>query len=83
MKTKVLAAGKNAAAQAADSVITLHRDQLEMVSHFKYLGSIFIFDCTLDAEITHRVAAAIVPSSNSDKLLFTNGSVPVHNLSLV
>ncbi len=50
--------GGNAAAQAADSVITLRGDQLEVVSHFKYLGSIFTSDCTLDAEITHRVAAA-------------------------
>ena len=29
-----------------------------MVSHFKYLGSVFTSDCTIDAEITHYVAAA-------------------------
>ena len=57
-KTKVLVVGRNAAAQAADSVIMLRGEQLEVVSQFKYLGSIFTSDCTLDAEITHRVAAA-------------------------
>jgi len=54
----VLVVGRNAAAQAAVSVITLRGDQLEMVSHCKYLGSVFTSDCTIDAEITHRVAAA-------------------------
>ena len=57
-KTKVLVVGRNAAAQAADSVITLRGDQSEVVSQSKYLGSVFTSDCTLDAEITHRVAAA-------------------------
>jgi len=57
-KTKVLVVGRNAAAQAADSVITMRGDPLEVVSHFKYLGSVFTSDCTLDVEITHRVAAA-------------------------
>ncbi len=57
-KTKVLVVGRNAAAQAADSVITLRGDQLEVVSQFKYLGSVFTSDCMLDVEITHRVAAA-------------------------
>ena len=52
-KTKVLVVGRNAAAQAAESVITLRGDQLEVVSQFKYLGSVFNSDCTLDAEITH------------------------------
>ena len=37
-KTKVLVVGRNAAAQAADSVITLQGDQSEVVSQFKYLG---------------------------------------------
>ena len=40
-KTKVLVVGRNDAAQAADLVITLRGDQLEVVSQFKYLGSIF------------------------------------------
>ena len=57
-KTRVLVVSTNAAAQAADSVITLQGDQLEVVSFFKYLGSVFVSDCTLDAEITHQVAAA-------------------------
>lgn len=52
-KTKVLVVGMNAAAQAAESVITLRGDQLEVVSQFEYLGSVFNSDCTLDAEITH------------------------------
>ena len=56
--SKVLLVGRNAAAQAADSVITLRGDQLEVVSQFKYLGSVFNSDCTLDAEITHQVTAA-------------------------
>ncbi|KAA6418079.1 MAG: hypothetical protein FRX49_11920 [Trebouxia sp. A1-2] len=57
-KTKVLVVGRNAAAQAAESIITLRGDQLEVVSQFKYLGSVFTSDCTLDAEMTHRVTAA-------------------------
>ena len=56
-KTKVLVVGRNDAAQAADLVIMLRGDQLEVVSQFKYLGSIFTSDRTLDAEIRHRVAA--------------------------
>ncbi len=39
-------------------IYTLHGDQLQVVSHFKYLGSIFTSDCTLDAGISYRVAAA-------------------------
>ena len=54
----MLVVGRNAAAQAADSVITLRGDPLKVVSHFKYLGSVFTSDRTLNAEITHRVAAA-------------------------
>lgn len=42
----------------ADNTCVLRGDQLEVVSHFKYLGSVFSSDCTLNAEITHRVAAA-------------------------
>ncbi|DBA66319.1 TPA: hypothetical protein ACH3X2_14336 [Trebouxia sp. C0005] len=57
-KTKVLVVGRNAAAQAAESVITLRGNQLEVVSQFKYLGSVFTSDCTLDAKMTHRVTAA-------------------------
>ncbi len=57
-KTKVLVVGRNAAAQAADSVIMLREDQLEVVSQFEYLGNVFNLNCTLDAEITHQVTAA-------------------------
>ena len=39
-KTKVPVVGRNAAAQAADSVITLRGDQLDVVFQFKYLGSV-------------------------------------------
>ena len=57
-KTKVLVVGRNSAAQAAESVITLRGDQLEVVSQFAYLGSVFTSDCTFDAEMTYRVTAA-------------------------
>ena len=56
-KTKVLVVGRDAAAQNAEPVIMMRGEQLE-VSQFKYLGSIFTSDCTLDAKITHRVVAA-------------------------
>ena len=55
--TALLVIGRKDAAQAADLVITLRGDQLEVVSQFEYLGSIFTSDCTLDAEVKHRVAA--------------------------
>ncbi len=55
-KTKVLIVGRNAAAQAADSVIMLRGDQAEVVSHYKYLGIVFTSDCTSDAETLHGVA---------------------------
>ena len=54
----MLVVSRNAAAPAVDSVITLRKDQLELVSRFQYLGNIFTSDGILDAEITHRVAAA-------------------------
>ena len=57
-KTKGLVVGRDAAAQNAEPVIMMRGEQLEVVSQFKYLGSIFTSDCTLDAEITHRVVAA-------------------------
>ena len=38
--------------------ITIRGDTLEVVSGFKYLGSIFTSDSTLDAEIAHRIASA-------------------------
>ncbi len=36
----------------------LRGDQAEVVSHYKYLGSVFTSDCTSDAETLHGVAAA-------------------------
>ena len=54
----MLVVGRNAAAQAADLVITLRGDQLEVVSQLENLGSVFNLDCTLDPEITRRIAAA-------------------------
>ena len=57
-KTKVLVVGRDAAAQNAEPVIVIRGEQLEVVSQFKYVGSKFTSDCTLGAEITHRVVAA-------------------------
>ena len=56
-KTKVLLVGSQAA-QAADAVFMLHGDQLEVVSQLQVLGSILTSDCTLDAQVKHRVGAA-------------------------
>ena len=66
-KTKVLVVGRNAAAQAADAVITSLGDQLEVVSHFKYLGSVFTSDCALDSGITHGVTTANSAFQSSDR----------------
>ena len=60
-KTKVLVGSRNDAAQAADSVITLCGDQLEVVSQFKYLSSILTSNCTLDDDFKHGVAAGNSP----------------------
>ena len=57
-KTKVLVVGRDAEAQTPSATITIRGDTLEVVSAFKYLGSIFTSDGTLDAEIAHRVASA-------------------------
>ena len=38
--------------------IQVRGDTLEVVHKFKYLGSIFMSDGTLDAEINHRIASA-------------------------
>ena len=59
-KPKVLIVGRDAEAQASNAVITIRGDNLEVVSSFKYLGSMFAFDNTLDAEINHRLASAKV-----------------------
>ena len=56
-KTTVLV-GKAAAEQSAHAVITIRGEVLEVVSHFKYLGSTFASDGMVDTEIAHRVASA-------------------------
>ncbi|KAA6417744.1 MAG: hypothetical protein FRX49_12330 [Trebouxia sp. A1-2] len=77
-KTKVLVVGRNAAAQAAESVITLRGNQLEVVSQFKYLGSVFTSDCTLDAKMTHRVTAANSAFQQLRRLLMAEGRKTVY-----
>ena len=47
-----------ASIEAANAIISLRGDKLEFVSSFKYLGSIFTSDGTIDAEVAHRIAAA-------------------------
>ena len=44
----------------SNASITIPGETLEVVSEFKYLGSIFPSDATLDAAVAHRVA---IPSS--------------------
>ena len=58
-KTKVLVVGRDAEQQAANAIISIRGDKLEVVSPFKYLGSIFTSDGTIDAEVAHRIAANI------------------------
>ena len=57
-KTKLLVIGRDAQTQAANLSIQVHGDTLEVVHKFKYLGSIFMSDGTLDVEINHRIASA-------------------------
>ena len=57
-KTQVLVVGRDTEAQMSNANITIRGDTLEVVSGFKYLGSIFSSDGTLDAEIAHRIASA-------------------------
>ncbi len=57
-KTKVLVVGKDAAEQSPNAVITIMEEVLEVVSQFKYSGSMFTCDGMLDTEIAHRVANA-------------------------
>ena len=54
----MLVVGRDAAAQKFEPIIVIRGEQLEVASQFNYLGSIFTSDCTLDAEVTHRVGAA-------------------------
>ena len=57
-KTKVLVVGKDAAEQSPHAVITIRGKVLDVVSQFKYLGSMFTSDGMLVTEIAHRVASA-------------------------
>ena len=57
-KTKVVVVGRDAAEQSPNAVITIRGEVLEVVSHYKYLGSMFTSDGMLDTEILHRVASA-------------------------
>ena len=67
-KTKVLVVGKDAAEQSTNAVITIRGEVLEVVSHFKYLGSMFTSDGMLDTEIAHRVAVVqVMPLPGSIK----------------
>ena len=59
-KAKVLIVGRDAEAQASNAVNTVRGDNLEVVSSFKHVGSMFTSDNTLDAEINHRLASAKV-----------------------
>ena len=57
-KTKSLVIGRDAQIQAANLSVQICGVPLEVVHKFKYLGSIFMSDGTLDAEILHRIASA-------------------------
>ena len=64
-KTKVLGMGRDAVGQSFDAVIVIRGEELEIVSQFTYLGSIFTSDGMFDIEIAHRVT---VPLPGSIKL---------------
>ena len=57
-KTNLLVIGRDAQTQAANLSIQVHGDTLEVVHRFKCLGSIFMSDDTLDAEINLEIASA-------------------------
>ncbi len=54
----MLVIGREAQTQAANLSIQIRGVTFEVVHKFKYLGSIFMSDGTLDAEINHRIASA-------------------------
>ena len=56
-KTKIFIS-RDTQTQVANLSIQVRDDTLEVVHKFKYLGSIFMSDGTLDAEINHRIASA-------------------------
>lgn len=54
----MLVIDRDAQTQAANLSIQVRAITLEVVHKFKYLGSIFMSDGTLDAEINHSIASA-------------------------
>ena len=58
--------GQDAEAHAPTAVITIQGDNLEVVSHFKYFGSLFTSGCASMAEFTHRVASGNVAFDRLD-----------------
>ena len=56
-KTKVLVVSRPDVAVQSPNIV-IRGEKLEVVSQFKYLGSIFTSDNTLDAEIASRIASA-------------------------
>ena len=59
-KTKVLVVGRDGEQRAANVNISIQGARLEVVFSFKYLGSIFTSDATIDVEVRHGIAAATV-----------------------
>ena len=57
-KTKVLVVGKDAEVHARNLHIPIRGVELETVTEFKYLRSIFTADNTIDKEVNHRIAKA-------------------------
>ena len=57
-KTKILVVGKDAGTHANNLHVLVRDTELEVVSEFKYLGSIFSADNTVDKEVSSRIAKA-------------------------
>ena len=57
-KTKVLVVGKDAEMHAGNLHIIVRGTELEVVTDFQYLGSIFSADNTVDKEVNNRIAKA-------------------------
>ena len=57
-KTKVLVVGREAEVRAANLQIPICGAELEVVTEFQYLGSIFSADNTVDKEVNNRIAKA-------------------------
>ena len=57
-KTKILLVGKDAETYASNLHVLVCGTELEVVSEFKYLGSVFSADNTVDREVNSRIAKA-------------------------